>query len=178
MCKKSNFWVTCHRESKHIAVKKSPRHEEQTQITVTCTNPKPHNHQQHNNFTFKAQLRLTTPDPNSERTWPNHKVNEQPVFDKHPLTDAANFVFAKLRTAPLGTDSSTLCWQITIQRLQPGRRGASFDPVGPFQSSVTFSSLLLFFPDNKHSSDRQQQAGHRPCAILVRHTLLLLLRAS
>lgn len=51
----------------------------------------------------------------------------------------------------------------------------------PLQKLLTFRSLLPSCPpppapDNKHSSDRQQKAGRRPCAILVTHTPLL--RAS
>lgn len=52
----------------------------------------------------------------------------------------------------------------------------SYSPSAP-SKLMTFSSLLPSFvpptPDNKHSSDRQRKAGHRPCAILVRHTPLL-----
>lgn len=97
---------------------------------------------------------------------------------KHPLGDAANFVFVKLRTVPPdGLQSSLLAKQNpkAVSKTWP-KRGQLWSravALGPFKPNVTFSSPLLFFPDNKHSSDRQQQAGRRPCAILVRHTLLL-----
>lgn len=54
-----------------------------------------------------------------------------------------------------------------------------FLPSGPFKAPDFSVPAPLRFPpapDNKHSSDRQQKAGRRPCAILVTHTPLL--RAS
>lgn len=54
--------------------------------------------------------------------------------------------------------------------------GGEFLPFSPFKSpdfSVPAPHRFPPAPDNKHSSDRQQKAGRRPCAILVTHTPLL-----
>lgn len=109
------------------------------------------------------------------------EVNEQPVLDKEQTSTqrCSQLCVCETEDCTSGLYCSLLVEQNPKAERNSSRRGQLWcwaTAVGPLLLNVTFCSLLLFFPDNKHSSGRQQKAGHRPCAILVRHTPLL--RAS
>lgn len=111
----------------------------------------------------------------------SYKINEQPAVDKQQTSTQRCFQLCVCELRAVRPPDGLRC--SLLAKCGPKAANKDLDERGHFwcgSSCRTFCAQCDFklpapfsSPDNKHSSDRQQQAGRRPCAILVRHTLLL-----